>query len=124
MSKSIKEITKIITEFANSRGWDNSNPSHLINGIHIELGELSEHYLWQNDFEKILGSAEDKKTELGFEFVDVLFYLFRLAANSGIDIEEYFDKKLPLLEKKFTIGGNHKESHIQYRKTGKNKLYK
>lgn len=123
MSKSIQEVTKIIVDFAEARGWKNENPSHLLNAIYVELGELTEHYQWKNDFSKFKDIDESKKTEIGFEFVDVIFYMFRLAYNSGIDIEEYFDKKLPKLEEKFKIGGDHGKAHREYRKTGKNKLY-
>ncbi len=101
MAKSIKEITDIINKFSYERGWLNEEPNHLLSSIFIELGELAEHYQWKSKFEKVEG---DKKTELGFEFVDVIFYLFRLASHSGIDIEEYFDKKLPKLTEKFPIG--------------------
>lgn len=123
MSKSIEEVTKIIVDFAEARGWKNENPSFLLNAIFIELGELSEHYQWKSDFNKFKDIEEDKKMEIGFEFVDVIFYLFRLAYNSGIDIEEYFDKKLPKLEEKFKIGTDYGKAHKTYRETGKNKLY-
>jgi len=120
MAKSIQEITGMIVEFAEARGWKNEDPRDLTNAIFIELAELSEHFQWQNKFKEL---SEDKKTEIGFEFVDVIFYLFRFAHNAGINIEEYFDKKLPKLEAKFPIGGNPRKAHDEYRKTGKNKKY-
>lgn len=123
MSKSIQEITNQIVEFAEARGWKNENPSHLLNAIFIEMAELGEHYQWKNDFNKFKDLTEEDKTSLGFEFVDVIFYLFRLAHNSGIDIEEYFDKKLPKLNEKFKIGTDYGKAHKDYRATGKNKLY-
>lgn len=121
MAKSIQEITEIINEFRMSRGWSNDNPTVLITALLAELGELVDHYQWKTKFEKF---DKDKKTEVSFEFVDVIIYLFTLASNSGIDIEKAFDEKLPKLVKKFPIGGNHKKAHEDYRKTGKNKLYK
>ena len=59
-------------------------------------------------------------------FVDVFFDLFRLANNSGIDIEKYFDEKIPKLEKKFPVGQTNdeiKKAHDDYRENGKNKTY-
>ncbi len=123
MAKSIAKITKIIDDFSDKRGWTNDDPTELITAILVELGELAEHYQWQSKFKKF---SEKKKKEVGFEFVDVIFYLFRLASKSGIDIEKYFDEKLPKLEKKFPVGGSLKEharAHREYRKNGKNKLY-
>lgn len=123
MSKSIADVTKIIVDFSNERGWVNENPSFLLNAIFIELGELAEHYQWQSDFTKIRAADKNTRTEIGFEFVDIIIYLFRFAERSGIDIEEYFDKKMPKLAEKFKVGADHSKAHKEYRKTGKNKLY-
>ena len=120
MSKSIKEISESINNFANERGWENSDPNQLIASIHIELGELAEHYQWKDNFTKL---DEDEKREVGFEFVDVMFYLFRLASKSGIDIEKYFDSKIEKLAVKFPVGADRKTQHDLYRKVGKNKKY-
>lgn len=125
MSKSIKELTDVIVKFAEERDWQNNEPNHLISSIFIELGELAEHYQWQNSFKDW---DEEKKMEVGFEYVDVIFYLFRLAAQSGIDIEKYFDLKVPKLEKKFPVElskkkGAYSQRRKEYRESGKNKLY-
>ena len=120
MSKSIKELTKIIDDFSKAREWDNNEPNHLITSTFIELSELAEHYQWKNQFEKF---NEEKKLIVGFEFVDVLFYLFRIASKSNIDIEKYFDIKVKRMEVKFPVGSDYEKQHKIYRKTGKNKKY-
>lgn len=122
MSHTLKEIQEDVEKFCKERNWNNSDPNQLITSIIIELGELSEHYQWKNKFPEF---TEDEKTEIGFEFVDVIFYLARLANNSGIDLEEYFYKKLPKLEKKFptNIGNDTSKVHKLYRDTGMNKRY-
>ena len=120
MGKSIKEISQRVSEFCKARGWKHSSPTGLLTATYIELGELAEHYQWQKKFSKF---SEKEKKEVAYEFVDVLWYLFRLAEKSGIDIEEAFDEKIPKLENKFPIGSNPKKQHELYRKNGKNKLY-
>lgn len=120
MPKSLTQIQKDIDEFCELRGWNHSQPNSLIASTIIELGELAEHYQWQKEFKEF--SKEEKK-ELGYEFVDVLFYLCRLANRSGIDIQEMFYDKLPKLEEKFKIGKDSKEMNKKYRESGKNKLY-
>jgi len=120
MAKSINDITDIIVDFVNARGWYDQDPNQLVTSIFVELGELAEHYQWKSEFWEM---SEDEKTEVGYEFVDVINYLFRLARNSGIDIEKYFDEKMPKLAKKFPIGGDSEKSHKEYRATGKNKKY-
>jgi NTP pyrophosphatase (non-canonical NTP hydrolase) len=98
--KSIVEIQNDVLKVCAERDWKNNDPNQLITSLMIELAELAEHYQWQNDFSKIDKLNEDDKQELGFEFVDVLFYLLRLAHRSNIDIEEYFYKKLPKIKTK------------------------
>jgi len=120
MKKSLWEIQKDVDKFCEDRNWQNDNPNQLITSIIIELGELSEHYQWENKFKKL---SEMKKKELGYEFVDVLFYLCRLANKSDIDLTKMFYDKLPKLAKKFKNGKNVKKANRNYRKTGKNRLY-
>ncbi len=120
MEKTLKEIQKDIDKFCEERNWDNNDPNQLIASIVIELGELSEHYQWENKFKRF---SKIERKEVGYEFVDVLFYLCRLANRSGIDIEEMFYDKLPKLGKKFKNGKNVKKANKNYRETGKNRLY-
>lgn len=119
----LKDLTEIIVEFSKKRGWENEDPNQLISSILIELGELAEHYQWKNKFKAL---SDKEKKIIGYEYVDVIFYLFRLAHNSGIDIEEAFFDKLPKLEKKFPVGQSnedHKKVKEEYRRSGKNKEY-
>lgn len=121
--QTISEITKKIIKFSDERGWVHENPQQLLNSVMIELGELAEHYQWLSKFPDW---DEKKKLEVGYEFVDVIFYLFRLAKRSGVDIESSFNSKLPKLAKKFPVGqtsNEMKQVKEEYRKTGKNKLY-
>jgi NTP pyrophosphatase (non-canonical NTP hydrolase) len=120
MKKSLGQIQEDIDKFCEERKWINGDPNQLITSIIIELGELSEHYQWENKFKKF--SKEEKK-EVGYEFVDILFYLCRLASKSEIDIEEMFYDKLPKLDKKFKNGQDCKKANSEYRKIGKNRLY-
>ncbi|KXK26548.1 MAG: hypothetical protein TR69_WS6001000554 [candidate division WS6 bacterium OLB20] len=123
MPKSIQDLTDIVCAFADERGWANNDPNQLISSILIELGELAEHYQWKSRFPEF---DKQKKLEVGYEFVDILFYLLQLAAKSGIDIEAAFDSKLPKLHAKFPVGQTDEEferTKEEYRRTGKNKLY-
>ena len=97
---SLGDIQDDVISVCEERDWKNTNPNQLISSILIELAELAEHYQWQNDFSKIDNLSKAEKEELGYEFVDVLFYLLRLAHRSNIDIEEYFYKKLPKIRTK------------------------
>ena len=119
-NKTLKQITKDIDDFCKERGWNHQSPNSLIAAIVIELGELAEHYQWQKEFKKF---TKKEEKEVGYEYVDVLFYLLRLASVSGIDVEKYFYDKLPKLAKKFPKGKNALEANKEYRKAGRNKTY-
>lgn len=132
MSKSVNDLSAEFSDFCKERQWHHEDPNQLLSAIHIELGELAEHYQWQNKFPKW---DEEEKKSAGYEFVDVLLYFLRLAELSGIDIEKYFDEKLPKLAKKFPAPSKNEiltkeqkitdniKSRKAYRKEGKNKLY-
>ena len=120
MSKSFNSLSEEIQIFCEKRSWEHSSPNSLIASTLIELGELAEHYQWQKEFKEF---SEEEKKEIGYEFVDVFFYLIRIANKSGIDIEKAFEEKMPKLEIKFPVGSDSKAQHDNYRKTGKNKLY-
>lgn len=120
MSKSLNELVTQVRDFCDARGWAHSNPTGLISSTLIELGELAEHYQWQKEFKEF---TDEEKQEIGYEFVDVFWYLIRLADKSGIDLEQAFEDKVPKLEKKFPVGCDPKAQHDHYRKTGKNRLY-
>lgn len=120
MPKTLKQITKDIDDFCEERDWNHSSPNSLIAAILIELGELAEHYQWQTGFKKF---TKKEEKEVGYEYVDVLFYFLRLASVSGIDVEKYFYEKFPKLEKKFPKGKNALEANREYREKGRNKTY-
>ncbi len=123
MSKTISEMTAAVTAFADERGWLHESPTQLLAALMAELGELSEHYQWLDRFEEW---PDEKRREVGYEFVDVVFLLFRLAGRSGIDIGSYFDEKLPKLAEKFPVAATqeeHERRRALYRQTGRNRLY-
>jgi NTP pyrophosphatase (non-canonical NTP hydrolase) len=120
MSKSLKQIQEDIDQFCKERNWHHKHPNDLISAIMIELGELAEHYQWSNEFKEV---TEEEKKEIGYEFVDVLFYLCTLANKADIDMEEMFYEKLPKLKEKFKDGKDTLKINKKYRESGKNKLY-
>lgn len=112
---------RVVDEFGDARGWENNDPNQLITSILIELGELSEHYQWQDKFDNY---SEEKKIEIGYEFVDVLVYLLRLASKTNLDLDKLFEEKMKKLAVKYPAEGHDYLAQKElYRKTGKNKLY-
>jgi NTP pyrophosphatase (non-canonical NTP hydrolase) len=126
--KSISDLSEIMMLFKKERGWAKAPPNQLIAALFTEMAELAEHYQWQSEFVEEKDLPEDKKKEVGYEFVDVLFYLFEIAARTGdgIDIEQAFNEKVPKLAEKFPKDISPEDyfrRKREYRASGKNKLY-
>ncbi|MEI6462360.1 MAG: hypothetical protein WCO33_01670 [bacterium] len=122
MGKDLKQLTKMVNEFSESRGWVNQSPNLLISSMVSELGELAEHFHYNEGFER---SAKERK-EIGYEFVDLFFYLLRFASECNVDLEKDFLDKFEKLKIKFPAKSDmkkQKKAHEEYKRTGKNKTY-
>jgi NTP pyrophosphatase (non-canonical NTP hydrolase) len=120
MAKSLNQLIDQVADFSERRNWRNTNPNQLISSTLIELGELAEHFQWKNEFKEY---SDEEKLEIGYEMMDVLFYLFRLASKADIDLDKAFADKIKKLEVKYPVGSDWQTQHDKYRKSGKNKRY-
>ena len=125
MRKTLSEMQKDLDDFIKIRGWSGSDVGSLMMNLMGEMGELAEAMNGGKSFDEI-ASDETMKREVGFEMVDVLNYLMRLANRCEIDLQEMSDLKMPLLAEKYPVGIDRETVGIrqkEYRESGKNKLY-
>ena len=88
MNKTIERIRK----FREDRDWSQFHtPENLAKAINIEAGELLEHFLWDNNF---------NKEEVCEELADVMIYCLH---SLGVDIEDIINKKMDKNEKKYPV---------------------
>jgi dCTP diphosphatase len=120
MAKSLNQLVDQVVEFSEKRNWTNADPNQLISSILIELGELAEHFQWTSKFKKY---SDEEKLEISYEMMDVLFYLFRLAGKTGVELDKSFAEKIEKLEIKYPVGADYDKQHNEYRKSGKSKRY-
>ena len=91
MKKTIERIRK----FRNDRDWSQFHtPENLSKAISIEAGELLEHFLWDNNY---------NKKEVCDELADVMIYCIHMADSLDVDIEEIINSKMDENEKKYPI---------------------
>ncbi|MBC5625813.1 nucleotide pyrophosphohydrolase [Clostridium sp. NSJ-49] len=91
MNKTIERIRK----FREDRDWSQFHtPENLAKAINIEAGELLEHFLWDNNF---------NKKEVCEELADVMVYCLHMADSLGVDIEDIINKKMDKNEKKYPV---------------------
>lgn len=122
-SRTLGEMSQELDDFVEARGWRGKDPARLMLSLVGEIGELSEVV---NKTDSFLVNEEMRK-EIGFEMVDVLNYLMRLAREYQIDLEDMWSEKMPLLGEKYPVGIDRDKVGLrreEYRKSGKNKLYK
>ena len=100
----MKEITKIILDWRDSRDWDKgdaNNPKDLAIGISTEAAEILEHFRFMNG--DVLDTYIKEHTEdIGDELADTLYCIIALADVLGIDLEEAVVKKLEKSAKKYS----------------------
>lgn len=88
-------IGKRIRKFRDDREWSQFHvPENLAKAISIEAGELLEHFLWDNNYDK---------EEVSDELADVIIYCMHMADSLGVDIEEIINKKMDKNEKKYPV---------------------
>ncbi|TET81553.1 MAG: nucleotide pyrophosphohydrolase [Candidatus Heimdallarchaeota archaeon] len=100
----MEEITEKILEFRNARKWKKYHtPKNLALSLIVEIGELFELIQWQTDSEikdevhKIQGSLAD-------ELADVAIYLFLLAHELNINLNNAVLQKIDKNWKKYPVG--------------------
>ena len=86
----IQELIDLLVEFRDERDWGQFHDSkNLALALSIEAAELNELFLWKNHEE---ADSEKVKEELA----DVLFVVLCLANQTGVNLQDAFDKKLEL----------------------------
>lgn len=96
MSMTIEELTQLMHQFVQDKGWydDGSihpqTPRNLAISLAIESAEVLEHFQWEENL------PSDKREELASELADVALYLLQIASISDINLEEAILSKLKL----------------------------
>lgn len=91
----MNNIIERIRKFRKDRDWDQFHtPENLAKAISIESGELLEHFLWDNKY---------NKEEVCEELADVMVYCLHMADSLGVNIEEIINKKMDKNEKKYPV---------------------
>ncbi len=99
------ELERRLVEFRDARNWKRYHtPKNLAISAAVELGELLEHFQWENDRE-ILEAVKDpeRREAIGDEIADVIIYLLLLAHELGIDLDKAVERKIRKNELKYPL---------------------
>ncbi len=82
----IREYQHWLEAWDKARGWDRVSPSHTLIHALEELGEVAR-LLLQWEGYKDAASPERLRADLEEELSDVFVFLFKLAYQTGVDVE-------------------------------------
>jgi len=96
----IKDHIKQIIKFQKARDWKQfHSPKNLAISLALEAAEIIELFQWSKDN----NLPTDKKADLADEIADTYYYLLLLSHETGIDIQEAFDKKMRKNAEKYPV---------------------
>ena len=91
----MEEVKKRVRKFRDDRDQSQFHtPANLAKAINVEAGELLEHFLWDDNF---------NKEEVCEELSDVVVYCLHMADALGVNIEDIINKKMDKNEKKYPV---------------------
>lgn len=82
----IREYQQWLEAWDKARGWDRVSPSHTLIHALEELGEVARLMLQWEGY-KDAASPEQLRADLEEELSDVFVFLFKLAYQTGVDVE-------------------------------------
>lgn len=83
----IREYQQWLEAWDRARGWDKVDPAHTLVHALEELGEVARLVLRYEGY-KDTASPEQLAADLAEELSDVFVFLFKLAYQTGIDVED------------------------------------
>ena len=86
----MKDAQKAVRYFAKRNRWQDIPNIDKFDHIHEELVEISQLLRYQTEEERLKTIAE-KHDKINEEFGDLIFGIYRLANQLGIDVEEAFN---------------------------------
>ena len=106
------ELAHALETFATDRDWAQfHSPKNLVMALTGEVGELNELFQWLTEEQsRALADDPQRKQRVSEELADVLFYLVRIAAVLGIDLNQAATQKLALNAEKYPVDKAHGNS--------------
>jgi NTP pyrophosphatase (non-canonical NTP hydrolase) len=83
----IREYQQWLEAWDKARGWDRVSPSHTLLHAFEEMGEVARLALGWEGY-KEMPDQERWRADLAEELSDVMVFLFKLAYQAGVDMED------------------------------------
>lgn len=98
----IREYQTWLQAYDQARGWDRVAPSHTFLHLIEEIGEIAREVEYLEGYRDPDDSAETR-AHLAEELADAATFLFKLAYQCGVDLEDALAANMTKAENRFSI---------------------
>ncbi len=111
----IERLTDIVIRFRDERDWKQfHNPKDAALSLMLEAAEVLEHFQWKNPKE-IEEYVAVHKADISEELADVMYFVFLMSHDMGIDLADAFVKKMQKNAEHYPVH-KAKGKHVKYDK--------
>jgi NTP pyrophosphatase (non-canonical NTP hydrolase) len=98
----IREYQAWLEAYDQARGWDRIAPSHSFLHLIEEIGEIAREVAYVEGYRDATGAA-DVQDRLAGELADAATFLFKLAYQCGVDLEDALQANMTKAENRFSV---------------------
>jgi len=98
----IREYQAWLQAYDEARGWDKISPSHSFLHLVEEIGEIAREVEYLEGYREATG-VDDGRGRLAEELADAVTFLYKLAYQCGVDLEQALQANMAKAEARFSI---------------------
>ncbi len=98
----IREYQSWLQRYDRVRGWDKIAPSHTFMHLIEEVGEIAREVEYVEGYRQAADAAE-VSARLSEELADATTFLFKLAYQCGVDLEDALRANMDKAEERFSV---------------------
>jgi NTP pyrophosphatase (non-canonical NTP hydrolase) len=98
----IREYQTWLQAYDEARGWDKIAPSHTFLHLIEEIGEIAREVEYLEGYRET-DNAEDTRARLAEELADAVTFLYKLAYQCGVDLENALRGNMTKAENRFSV---------------------
>ena len=98
----IREYQAWLQAYDEARGWDKISPSHTFLHLIEEIGEIARAVEVLEGYRNGAG-ADDSRAHLAEELADAATFLYKLAYQCGVDLEDALKSNMTKAENRFSV---------------------
>lgn len=98
----IREYQVWLQGYDEARGWDKISPSHSFLHLVEEVGEIAREVEYLEGYRET-GDADAVRARLSEELADAATFIYKLAYQCGIDLEDALEANMSKAEQRFSV---------------------